>query len=55
MTKLIPKWRKDADQYQRQVEEARSKRIPHDQTLSLMTQLRICAFELEAALRKKSE
>jgi len=40
-------WRRDADQYQRQVEEARSKNLPHDQMLSMMTCLRSCARDLE--------
>lgn len=44
---LTAKWRKEADQYRRQVEEARSKGIPCDQMLSMMTALRACASELE--------
>lgn len=51
LQKLCVKWRKDADQYQSQVEEMRFKNIPCDQTLAMMTQLRICAFELEAKIK----
>jgi hypothetical protein len=51
LKKLCVKWRKDADQYQSQLEEARSKSLPCDQTLAMMTQLRICAFELEAKIK----
>ena len=48
--KLIAQWRKEADQYQRQVDEARSKNLPHDQMLAAATFLRQCAKALEAEL-----
>lgn len=47
---LIVKWRKEADQYQKQVEEARRAGTPHDQMLSAATFLRQCAKELEQAI-----
>lgn len=55
MTKLIEKWRKDADQYQRQVEEARRVGTSHDQMLSMMTALRMCAKELEIEMNRLIE
>lgn len=45
-TNLADKWEKEASQYQRQVDEARSKGLPHDQMLSMATCLRACAAEL---------
>ena len=47
---LIRRWRADAAQYQRQVEESRAKGLPYDQMLSLTTALRQCAVELERIL-----
>ena len=47
---LRDRWRRGADQYQRQVEEARSKNLPHDQMLSMMTCLRSCARDLESSV-----
>ncbi len=47
-TQLIIRWRKDADQYKRQVDEAQGKGLPHDQMLSAVTFLRQCAKELES-------
>lgn len=55
MENLIKRWRKDADQYQRQVEEARKAGTPFDQMLSMMTALRQCANELEALIPAKPE
>lgn len=52
MQNLIKRWRKDADQYQKQVEEARKVGTPHDQMLSMMTCLRQCAKELEDEMKK---
>lgn len=52
LEKLVRKWKKDADDYQRQTEEARNAGSPHDQMLSLMTALRGCAAELERKLAK---
>lgn len=52
LQKLIERWRSDADQYQRQVEEARSKGLPHDQMLSGATFLRQCAKDLEGVLNR---
>lgn len=51
MMKLITRWRKDADQYGKQVDEARKAGTPHDQMLSGMTFLRQCAKELEQELK----
>lgn len=51
LQKLCVKWRKDADQYQSQLEELRSKSLPSEQHLAMMTQLRICAFELESKIK----
>lgn len=48
---LIARWRKEADQYMRQVEEARNVGIPHDQMLSMAAALRQCATELERATK----
>lgn len=45
--KLITRWRKDANQYSKQVDEARTAGTPYDQMLSGMTFLRQCAKELE--------
>ena len=47
MENLANRWRKDADQYQRQVDESRSKNLPCEQTVSAVTFLRQCAKELE--------
>lgn len=44
---LAARWRKEADQYMRQVEEARKAGTPHNQMLSMATALRQCAKELE--------
>jgi hypothetical protein len=49
--KLIERWRKDARQYQAQVNEARLRGTPHEQMLSAATFLRSCAKELEDALK----
>ena len=51
LKKLCVKWRKDADQYQSQLEELRLKSLPCEQHLATMTQLRICAFELESKIK----
>lgn len=48
---LIRRWRKGADQYAKQVEEARAAKTPYDQMLSAKTFLRQCAKELEDALK----
>ncbi len=53
LQKLIIKWQKEANQYQKQVEEARKVNTPHDQMLSMMTCLRACAKELEREINKK--
>lgn len=48
MENLIKRWRKDADIYQKQVEEARKAGTPFDQMfLSTASLLRQCAKELE--------
>ena len=51
---LARRWSKDADQYQLQVEEARSKGLPHDQMLSMMTALRQCSKELGTELGRSN-
>jgi hypothetical protein len=50
LTELAQRWRRDADQYQRQVEESRAKGLPHDQMLSMMTSLRSCARDIETSV-----
>ena len=50
MRALIKRWRSDAAQYQRQVEEARVRGTPYDQMLSMTTALRQCAQDLERVL-----
>ncbi len=52
LEKLVIKWKKDADSYQKQVEEARIKNSPFDQMLSAATFLRSCAKELESLVNK---
>ena len=47
---LIKRWRADAEQYKRQLEELRAKQLPHEQHLSMMTCLRSCALGLEEML-----
>lgn len=49
--KLAERWRKDAKQYQAQVDEARAKGTPHEQMISAVTFLRACAKELEDTLK----
>jgi len=44
---MATRWKADADQYQKQVDEARAKNLPHDQMLSMMVCLRACAKEVE--------
>lgn len=52
LEELIKIWRRDANQYQKQVEEARAKVLPYDQMLSGATFLRSCAKELEDAIKE---
>ena len=52
LTKMVASWRKAADQYARQVEDARARGTPHDQMLSGMTFLRQCAKELEGVVNE---
>lgn len=47
LERIVKRWKADADQYQKQVEEARSKNLPHDQMLSMMACLRSCSKEIE--------
>ena len=47
---LAARWRKDAEAYQKQVDEARRVGTPHAQMLSAATFLRQCAKDLEALL-----
>jgi hypothetical protein len=49
------RWLADADQYQKQVDEARSKGLPHDQMLATMGTLRACAKEMVAAEARIAE
>ena len=48
LERMVRRWKADADQYQKQVEEARAKKLPHDQMLSMMVCLRGCAKEVES-------
>lgn len=50
LTKLVTRWRKDADQYKRQAEECLTNNLPCEQMISGSTFLRLCAKELESAL-----
>jgi hypothetical protein len=50
--KLIISWRKESEQYMRQVEEAIGVGTPHHEMLSYASALRACARELEAELLK---
>jgi len=47
LTQLSNRWRKEAEFYFKQVEEARRAGTPHEQMLSMGTVLRQCAKELE--------
>ena len=49
---LIARWRNDAEQYHKQVEEAQMKRLPHVQMQATMICLRDCARQLELAIKK---
>lgn len=51
LEKLIERWRKEADAYMKQVDEARNKKLSHDCMLGTATTLRQCAKELEYELR----
>ena len=55
MNKLIKKWRKDADDYQKQTEECREKNLSFDQSLSASTFLRLCATDLEREVKLDSD
>lgn len=50
MQDLVTKWRNDAAQYMKQVEEARRAGTPHEGMLYAATTYRECAAALEAAL-----
>lgn len=52
LNKLLKRWKKDADDYQKQVEEARAKQLPHDCMLGTMSGIRACIHDLELLLRK---
>lgn len=43
----ISGWEKEANQYQKQIEECRLKNLPHECMLGQMTALRQCAKELK--------
>ena len=45
---LADRWRRESNQYQKQVEECRSKGLPCEQMLSMMLCLRSCARDLDA-------
>lgn len=51
LVELVKRWRKDAEHYMRQVDEARKSGTPHDQMLSGATFLRQCAKELEQEIK----
>jgi hypothetical protein len=55
MKHLIDKWRKDADQYSKQVDEARAAGTSFGQMLAMSTTLRLCALDLEKALKHLEE
>lgn len=48
LQQLVKLWRKEADQYQVQVEEARRKGTEHQGMLGLHLMLRNCAKQVEA-------
>ena len=50
--RLAKRWESDANAYQAQVEEAKAKNLPHDQMMSMMTCLRLCAKDLKRDLSK---
>lgn len=54
LRKLCLRWRKDADQYMKQVEEARRAATPHDQMMAMATALRGCAKDLEQEIGKEA-
>lgn len=47
ISKLAEQWRKDATQYKKQVDEARAKKLPHDQMLTASITLNSCAKDIE--------
>ena len=49
---VIAQWRKEADQYLAQCEEARSKGIPFEMMNATAITLRGCAHDLERAIKK---
>ena len=51
LERMVRRWRHDAEQYQRQVDEASSKGLAHHQMLSMVTCLKACAKEVEHELR----
>ena len=52
---LVTIWRRDADQYMRQVDEARKAGTPYDQMISMASVLRTCAQHLETILGQTTE
>jgi len=50
--KLVARWHKDADQYAKQVEEARAAGTPYEQMLAAKTFLRQCGKDLEAVVHE---
>lgn len=51
---LAKRWQKDAEQYMRQVEEARQAGTPYDQMLSMATALRQCSKDLTSLIQKET-
>jgi len=50
LEELVTRWRKDAEQYIRQVEEARRAGSSHEGMLNVALTLRRCALDLEQLL-----
>jgi hypothetical protein len=50
--KLCARWRRDAEHYLKQIEEARSKNVPHTCMMGMASALRLCAKEMEQIVGK---
>jgi hypothetical protein len=55
LERTVKRWKADADQYQKQVDEARLKGLPHDQMLSMMSCLRACAKDVDGIITNIKE
>lgn len=51
LLRLVERWRKDAAQYQKQIDEAREKNLECRTTEGIAGALRVCASELEKAVK----